>query len=163
MSNLANQNEIRKSEQNIQNQSFDEKYNQLAVEVVAEKYIDGTNDELKRVSGRDVGNEFALATTIVDSISFPKGSTGDGSLTLTNANQAYALPPSAPTGKYVLIVQPYENNTDDIFFNFGGSVSSGILVSNGLVLTINLGAGQQIYFWSPSAGQMVNYTYKLVE
>lgn len=91
--------------------------------------------------------------------SFPVGSTSDGAIDLTSANTWYAVPNSAPTVDYTLIVS-LENAVGTVRFSFdnGGtpSTTNGNLAPSHLA--VNLGANKKMYFGSSTAGDDVNYT-----
>ena len=91
---------------------------------------------------------------------YPAGSGSNGSVTLTSANTAYAVPASAPTEKYVLIL--YNDSGSDIYFGYENSNSNGMLMEDGDKVAFDLGANQQIYCYSATAGVSIKYSYKEV-
>ena len=91
---------------------------------------------------------------------YPAGTGSNGSVTLTNANTAYAVPTTAPTGKYVLVL---DNQSDtDIYWGFENSSSNGLLLEVGEQRGIPLGANQSVYCYSATAGTVINYSYKKI-
>ncbi|GBE16994.1 hypothetical protein BMS3Abin15_00826 [bacterium BMS3Abin15] len=90
---------------------------------------------------------------------YPTGSSSDGTIALASANTWYAVPSSAPTTDYTIIVS-LENADGTVrwSFNNGGtpSATNGNLVPNHIA--INIGANKTLYFGSSTAGDDVNYT-----
>ena len=91
---------------------------------------------------------------------YPAGSGVNGSVTLTLANTAYAVPAVAAAGKHVMVL--YNGSDTDMYVGFQNSNASGILLPVGGVMTIDLGASQQMYAYCGSAGKVLTYSYKLV-
>lgn len=91
---------------------------------------------------------------------YPIGTGANGSVTLTSADTAYAIPASAPAGSYKITVQ---NNSDtDIYVGYQNSATNGIKLEPGDSATDKLGASQQLYAYCASAGKIITYTTKLV-
>ena len=90
----------------------------------------------------------------------PQGSSGDGTIALVSADTWYAVPDSAPTEDYTIVVS-LENADGTIRWSFDGggapSVTNGNLAPNHLA--INMGANKTLYFGSSTAGDDVNYSY----
>jgi hypothetical protein len=111
----------------------------------------------------------ALVTAIVDASGnqitsfgvddqFPAGTGDEENKTLTNASTAYAVPTSAPTEKYVLVM--YNISDTDVYWSYKNSASGGIILETGEKVAISLGANQQVYLWCGSAGKIVNLSWK---
>ncbi len=105
----------------------------------------------------NVGN---LPSNYPDDTNYPAGSGSNGSVTLTNADTAYAVPSSAPTEKYVLVL--YNGSDTDIYWGYENSNSNGIILEAGEKVSLDLGANQQIYCYCGSAGKVITYSYKEV-
>ena len=90
---------------------------------------------------------------------FPTGSSSDGTIALASADTWYAVPSSAPTTDYTIIVS-LENADGTVrwSFNNGGtpSATNGNLAPNHIAL--NIGADKSVYFGSSTAGDDVNFT-----
>jgi len=90
---------------------------------------------------------------------YPSGSTSDGTVALTDADTWYAVPTTAPTEDYILVVSS-ENAAGTIRWSYdnGGTPSA----TNGnklpIHLALKLGANKTIYAGSSDAGDDVNYT-----
>ena len=89
---------------------------------------------------------------------YPVGSGSNGSVTLTNANTAYAVPTTASTEKHILIL--YNGSDADMYWGFANSNANGILLPPDGKATMNMGASQQIYAYCASAGKVITYSYK---
>ena len=105
----------------------------------------------------NVGN---LPSSYPDDTIYPAGIGSNGSVTLTSANTAYAVPASAPTKKYVMVL--YNNTSNNIYWGYENSNSNGIILESGEKVSIDLGANEQIYCYSATAGTTIVYTYKEV-
>jgi len=92
---------------------------------------------------------------------YPAGTGSNGSVTLTNADTAYAVPPTAPTKKYILVV--YNNSDTDIYWGYENSASNGVILESGEKVALDLGANQQVYCYCSSAGKTIVFSYKEVE
>ena len=90
--------------------------------------------------------------------SYPTGTGSNGIVTLTNANTAYAVPSTAPTGKYELNL--YNGSGSDIYVGYENINTGGSLITTGGTARILLGANQQVYCYSATVGVSVNYSYK---
>lgn len=87
--------------------------------------------------------------------------TGDsGSVTLTAANTAYAVPAAAPTGSYRLNI--YNGSDTEIFVNYENSNANGMSLQSGERVEDDLGADQQLYAYCASSGKALTYTLKEV-
>ena len=139
------------------------------IQIGAVEIKDKDNDTRASVETR--GSKNALATEIVDASGnqitqfvvdddYPAGSGSNGSVTLTSANTAYAVPASAPTKKYVMVL--YNNTSNNIYWGYENSNSNGIILESGEKVSIDLGANEQIYCYSATAGTTIVYTYKEV-
>lgn len=91
---------------------------------------------------------------------YPAGTGSNDSVTLTSANTAYAVPASAPSSKYVLIL--YNGSDTDIYYGFQNSNANGILLPPDGKVAVNLGASQAMYAYCASAGKVITYSYKEV-
>ena len=92
---------------------------------------------------------------------YPAGSGSNGSVTLTNADTAYAVPSSAPTKKYVIVL--YNDSGSDIYWGFENSNSNGIILEDGERVAVDLGANKQLYCYSSSAGVAIKYSLIEIE
>ena len=88
------------------------------------------------------------------------GTAADGTVALASANTWYAVPATAPTKPYLLIVS-LENADGTVRFSYsnGGtpSATNGNIAPNHL--SIKMPANVSMYFGSSTAGDDVNYTY----
>jgi hypothetical protein len=102
-----------------------------------------------------------LESSVLEAINrYPVGTGANGSVTLTNADTAYAIPASAPTGSYRITMS---NNSDtSIFIGYQNSNSNGIELLPRARLLDDLGSGQQLYAYCASAGKTLVYTAKMV-
>lgn len=88
------------------------------------------------------------------------GAGTNGSVTLTNANTAYAVPASAPTSRYTIVL--YNGSDTDMYWGFENSNSNGIKIAPEGKVPISLGANQQVYVYCGTAGKTITYTLKEV-
>lgn len=88
----------------------------------------------------------------------PVGTGTNGSVTLTNADTIYAVPSSAPTANYVLVL--YNGSDTDMFWGYQNSNANGILFRSGATATFDIGANQQIYTYCSSGSKVITYTTK---
>lgn len=88
------------------------------------------------------------------------GASTNGTVTLTSASTAYAIPATGIDANHTLMV--YNGSDTDIFIGFATLTSGGILLPSGGVLNCDLGANQVIYGYCASAGKIVNYSTKKV-
>jgi len=88
------------------------------------------------------------------------GTTGDGTVALASANTWYAVPSSAPTVDYLLVVA-LENKVGTVRwgYNNGGTPSTTNGNKAPRHLAILVAANKTLYFGSSTAGDDVNYTY----
>ncbi len=139
--------QITQTEQNILNKSQDTDFKVLAIEILG---YDPTASTLNRVKVNASG-ELVTATT-------PDGIGSNGSVTLTNADTAYAVPATASTKDHILVL--YNGSAYDMFWGYQNTNANGILLpANGRV-TLDLGANQQVYLYCATAAQTITYTYK---
>jgi hypothetical protein len=96
------------------------------------------------------------AATINDS--YPSGMDSNNTITLINANTAYAVPTIASTKNHVLIL--YNGSDADMYWGYATLITGGILLASGATMSINLGANQTIFMYCGSAGKILNTTYK---
>jgi hypothetical protein len=89
---------------------------------------------------------------------FPAGAGANGSVTLTNASTAYAVP-SSPSSKQIILII-YNGSDTDMYVGFQNSNANGILLPSGGVMMFDLGVGQCVYAYCGSAGKVLTYTYK---
>lgn len=101
-----------------------------------------------------------LRNTPIEVSSSLSGASTNGTVTLTNANTAYAIPATGIAANHTLMI--YNGSDTDIFIGFATLTSGGILLPSGGVLTCDLGANQVIYGYCASAGKIVNYSTKKV-
>lgn len=89
------------------------------------------------------------------------GTSANGSVTLTNANQWYQIPDTVPTNDYLLIAT-IETGIGNIRWSTenGGTPGS----SNGNLapgdLSITLAGGHKLYYASDTANDVINWTTK---
>ncbi len=88
------------------------------------------------------------------------GAGTDTTFTLTLANTAYAIPESPPSDYYTLIICNVSDT--DVYFRFTSGTTGGIKIATGIVLSIDLGANQQVYVYCGSAGKVINLSHKIV-
>lgn len=103
-------------------------------------------------------------TLFEPSISQEKGMSGTGAdttITLTNADTAYAVPASAPTTDYVLVLSNQSDTNMTWGFQNTGTLGNILTSSTGLV-SMRLGGGQVIYTRCSSGGKVLNYSTKIV-
>ena len=91
---------------------------------------------------------------------YPSGTGSNGSVTLTSADTAYAVPSTASTSNHVLIL--YNGSDTDMYWGYQNSNSNGILLASGKTIALNLGANDQVYAYCGSASKSITYTYKEV-
>ena len=91
-------------------------------------------------------------------IAKPSGAGDNGAVTLTLANTAYAVPTVAPTSSYRMTVQ--NNSTAIIYIGYENSNANGLALQLLADAEIELGAGQQIYAYSATAGVALTYSLK---
>jgi len=89
---------------------------------------------------------------------YPVGSGSNGSVTLTDAATAYAVPATASTEKHVLVL--YNGSDTDIYWGFANSNSNGLLLPPDGKASMNMGVSQQVYAYCASAGKAITYSYK---
>ena len=92
---------------------------------------------------------------------YPTGTGSNGSVTLTNADTAYPVPTTAPTGKYVLTL--YNGSDTDMYWGFENSNTNGMLLETGEKVAIDLGASQSVYCYCGVAGKVITYSFKKIE
>ena len=69
---------------------------------------------------------------------YPSGTGSNGSVTLTNANTAYSVPSTAPTGNYTIIL--YNSSDTDMYVGYEDSNSNGIELPSGGRMSFDLGS-----------------------
>jgi hypothetical protein len=84
----------------------------------------------------------------------------DTQFTITNANTAYAIPPTPPNDYYTLLL--YNSSDSDVFVRFTSGTVNGIKITPGSVFSIDLGPNQQIYVYSTLANTTINLSYKII-
>jgi hypothetical protein len=83
-----------------------------------------------------------------------------GSITMTTASTAYAVPLTAIDAKHTLMV--YNVSATDAYMGFSTLTSGGVQLPAGGVMTLDLGANQGIFAYCSNAGAILNYTTKKV-
>lgn len=102
-----------------------------------------------------------LETSVKEIVNiYPVGTGANGSVTLTSANTAYAVPTSAPTGSYKITI--YNGSDSVLYIGYQNTNSNGIPLSQGETLESELGASQQLYAYCASASKALTYVTKLV-
>lgn len=91
---------------------------------------------------------------------FPGGTGDNGSVTLTSANTAYAVPATAPTSNYVLVL--YNGTAYDMYWGYENSNANGILLPAGGRATLDVGANDTVYCYCATASQAITFTYKTI-
>lgn len=105
---------------------------------------------------------------IIDPTGGLSGAGATGSVTLTNANQWYQLPDSGnvPSSKYLLIISAHEDFAGTMRMAFDNSsapsATNGIIIGADVPVPIDLAGGQVVYIASDNAGDIVNYTTKII-
>ena len=107
----------------------------------------------------DYDNLLATETTLAKLIA-PSGAVTDTSVTLTSATTAYAVPASPPTSKYVLYV--YNGSVYDVYWRLATGTTLGILLASGKSMTKDMNASQSLYFYSTSAGAVLNESHEVI-
>ena len=88
------------------------------------------------------------------------GNGTDEIFTITDTNTAYAVPVTPPSQNYTLVI--YNSSNSDIYLRFTPGTTAGIKLASGCVISFDLGGNQQIYIYSPLAGQTINVSYKII-
>ena len=89
---------------------------------------------------------------------YPGGTGSNGTVTLTDANTAYAVPGgTAPTGSYVLAV--YNGSDSDCYIRKTTGTTLGVLLPAGGTMTISRGANKQLFAYCASAGKILQGFY----
>ena len=91
-------------------------------------------------------------------VDFPVGTGSNGSVTLTTATTAYAIPATASTKNHILIL--YNGSDTDIFVGFQNTNANGLLLPAGGNASFDLGANAQVFCYCASAGKVLKYTFK---
>ena len=104
------------------------------------------------------------SSSAIDVITNPLGGVStNGQKILTVANTWYAVPSTVPTSPYVLVVV-IETGVGTIRWGFDNSgtpsSTNGVKAPDNLI--INLEANQTVYFSSSSAGDIINWTTKVI-
>lgn len=121
--------------------------------VLAAKKPDGTYENIHSTAGAN------LKVSVEESeLDFPIGTGSNGSVTLTSANTAYAIPATASTKNHILIL--YNGSDTDMFVGYENTNANGILLATGKTREFNLGISQQVYAYCASAGKVLTYSYK---
>lgn len=116
-------------------------------------------------NGTASGNQkFSLEEVEVEARGYisirPEGTGSNGTVTLTLANTAYAIPTVAPTTAYR--VNLYNGDDTEIFIGYGNTNANGIPLYPGDKTEDDIGASQQLYAYCASAGKVLTYTLKEV-
>jgi len=145
--------------QYIDNLSFDETYKEATILPVVE---DGgvlvrqpkiaTEETLQAVNAKiptspSTANDY-----------YPSGTGTNGSVTLTSASTAYAVPATASTKNHSLII--YNGADTDMYVGYQNTNANGILLPSGGVMNFDLGANQCVYAYCGSAGKVITFSYK---
>jgi len=102
-----------------------------------------------------------LETAVEQSLSLrPLGAGTNSSVTLTNANTAYAVPSAAPASSYDITL--YNGSDTSIFLGYQNTNANGIELPPGDTASDRLGNGQQLYAYCASSGKAITFTTKLV-
>lgn len=126
-----------------------------------------TNTKLDTLNSKDFATETTLASIKNDgikkitdpvTIAKPAGTGGNGSVTLTLANTAYAIPTVAPSNPYKMTVQ--NNSSAIIYIGYQNTNANGLALQLLADAEIELGASQQIYAYSATAGVALTYSLK---
>lgn len=104
--------------------------------------------------------ETGLAKTVdITKALAPTGTDYDNSVTMTSANTAYALPASAPTSPYVLIIYN-TSTTGTIYIRKTTGTTLGVTpIAPGGSMEIEVGANKTLFAYSSTAGVVVNCSY----
>ncbi len=121
--------------------------------VLAAKKPNGIYTNIHSTAGGNL--KMAIEESEVD---FPIGTGSNGSVTLTSANTAYAIPATASTKNHIIIL--YNGSDTDMFVGYENSNANGILLATGKTREFDLGADQQVYAYCASAGKVLTYSYK---
>ncbi len=92
---------------------------------------------------------------------YPAGAGSNGSVTLTNANTAYAVPTTASTAKHILVL--YNGSDTDLYWGFANSNANGILLPPDGRVSLNLGASEEVYAYCASASKVITYSLKEIK
>ncbi len=128
---------------------FDSAQERLLVESTGEVVVTGGATEDKQDN----------IISAINSI-FPSGSASNGTVTLTDADTAYAVPATASTKNHILIL--HNGSDSDMYVGYATLTTGGILLPAGGTMTVDLGASQKMYAYCGSAGKVINYSYKEV-
>ena len=121
--------------------------------ILAAKKPDGTYENIHATAGAN------LKVSVEESeIAFPIGTGSNGSVTLTIAATAYAIPAIASTKNHIIIL--YNGSDTDIFVGFQNTNANGIPIPAGGVMNFDLGANQQLFSYCASASKVLTYSLK---
>lgn len=114
-------------------------------------------DQLSDVSGTPINPATEeKQDAIITAVKNPSGTASNGTVTLTSASTAYAIPTSAPTTDYTMIV--YNGSNSDMYLGFATLTTGGILLPAGGTLTVDIGASKTLFAYCTSAGKIANYS-----
>lgn len=117
-----------------------------------------TEDKQDTLIAKDFATSAKQDTLIAGA--FSTGSGTNGTITLTNATTAYAVPASASNKSHTLIV--HNGSDTDMYVGYATLTTGGILLPSGGVMNFDLGANQGIFAYCGSAGKILNWTYKQI-
>jgi hypothetical protein len=113
-------------------------------------------------SGAATSAKQDTAKAILDKLelntNYPVGSGSNGSVTLTSANTAYAVPATASTKRHILVL--YNGSDTDQYWGYQNTNANGILIPPDGRVSLNLGASQQVYAYCATAGKIIKYSFK---
>lgn len=134
----------------------------LSRALIVAKDPSGSYGNISRTSGGNLKVAIEeIETTVYEAINlYPVGTAANGSVTLTTANTAYAIPATAPLGSYKILI--INNSNSVVYFGYANANTNGIPVNPGAMVEVDLGASEQIYAYCASAGESLTYTLKLV-
>jgi hypothetical protein len=121
---------------------------------VAAGVTNDTKQDIVQLRVDPYSKKLLVETPVMD------GNGTDETFTITNANTAYAVPTTPPSQNYALII--YNASNSDIYFRFTPGTTAGIKLTSGSIFSVDLGGNQQIYIYSPLAGQIINLSYKII-
>ena len=100
----------------------------------------------------------SVAEPLDVSVINPTGTRADGSVTLTLATTAYAVPSSPPASPYLLIISANVTNVDSIWWRLTTGTTLGHPISPGSSMAIKLPASVGLFIYSPTAFQIANFS-----
>lgn len=117
-------------------------------------FIDNGAGGVVRQAGDALGNPYVKEKGM-------SGTGADTTITLTSANTAYAVPASAPTTDYILVLSNQSDTNMTWGFQNTGTLGNVLVASTGLV-SMRLAGSVVIYARCASAGKVLNYSTKIV-